>query len=43
VHPEEAKNAIHLCARLEGMITDPVYEEKFARQARTATQAIGMR
>ena len=28
VPSEETKNAIRLCARLEGMITDPVYEGK---------------
>jgi 1-aminocyclopropane-1-carboxylate deaminase len=27
-HIEKLKDAIHLCARLEGMITDPVYEGK---------------
>ena len=26
--PHETKEAIRLCARLEGMITDPVYEGK---------------
>ena len=28
VPSEETKDAIRLCARLEGMITDPVYEGK---------------
>src|SRR6202000_89032 len=28
VPSDETKNAIRLCARLEGMITDPVYEGK---------------